>query len=204
MLKLSNGEKMEIPNVVRTVISSRLIHLYHTYCIETNFKPLGRSTLFNILKMCTASQKKSSAGLDSTQTDGVNAVASLEEIIDFLKEIAENDDDAREIASRLRAGKRYLSTDFKLHISSTFSIVQIIAVSDEAEYRETCSHQHSIGCEVFFFMSISHILQSKIEFYQQIVECRWKSHIVRSVHQDAAKTAAVDTLSQSSVFLIMN
>ena len=49
-LKLSNGEKMEIPNVVRTAISSRLIHLYHTYCMETNFKPLGRSTLFNILK----------------------------------------------------------------------------------------------------------------------------------------------------------
>ena len=43
--------------------------------------------------MCAASQKKSLAGLDSTQTDGVNAVASLEEIIDFLKEIAENDDD---------------------------------------------------------------------------------------------------------------
>ena len=43
--------------------------------------------------MCTASQKKSLAGLDNTQTDGVNAVASLEEIIDFLKEISENDDD---------------------------------------------------------------------------------------------------------------
>ena len=50
-LKLSNGEKMEIPNVVRTAISSRLILLYHTYCMETNFKPLGRSTLFNILKV---------------------------------------------------------------------------------------------------------------------------------------------------------
>ena len=44
--------------------------------------------------------------------------------------------------------------------------------SDEAEYRETCSHQHSIGCEEFFFMSISHMLQSKMEFYQQIAECR--------------------------------
>ena len=43
--------------------------------------------------MCAASQKKSLVGLDSTQTDGVNAVASLEEIIDFLKEISENDVD---------------------------------------------------------------------------------------------------------------
>ena len=38
-------------------------------------------------------EKVTGAGLDSTQTDGVNAVASLEEIIDFLKEISENDDD---------------------------------------------------------------------------------------------------------------
>ena len=43
--------------------------------------------------MCAASQKNSLVGLDSTQTDGVNAVASLEEIIDFLKKIGENDDD---------------------------------------------------------------------------------------------------------------
>ena len=50
-LKLSNGEKIDIPNVVRTVISSRLIQLYQTYCLESCFKPLGRSTLFNILKV---------------------------------------------------------------------------------------------------------------------------------------------------------
>ena len=50
-LKLSNGEKIEIPNVVRTVISSRLIQLYQTYCVEASFKPLGRTTLFNILKV---------------------------------------------------------------------------------------------------------------------------------------------------------
>ena len=50
-LKLSNEEKIEIPNVVRTVISSRLIQLYQTYCVEANFIPLGRTTLFNIVKV---------------------------------------------------------------------------------------------------------------------------------------------------------
>ena len=56
MLKLSNGEKIDIPNVVRTVISSRLIQLYQTYCLEICFKPLGRSTLFNILKVWTVTK----------------------------------------------------------------------------------------------------------------------------------------------------
>ena len=43
--------------------------------------------------MCAASQKKSLAGLDSTQTEGVNAVAYLEAITDFLRKNDENDDD---------------------------------------------------------------------------------------------------------------
>ena len=57
-LKLSSGEKIEIPNVVRTVISTRLIQLYLTYCVETSFKPLGRSTLFNILKVLMDSKPR--------------------------------------------------------------------------------------------------------------------------------------------------
>ena len=32
----------------------------------------------------------------------------------------------------------------------------------------------------------------------------WKSHIVRSVHQDAAKTTVVDTLLQTEALLIMD
>ena len=50
-LKLTSGEEIEIPNVVRTVIGSRLIQLYQIYCKDFSFTPLGRSTLFNILKV---------------------------------------------------------------------------------------------------------------------------------------------------------
>ena len=50
-LKLSSGDTIEIPNVVRTVIVSRLVDLYRRYCQETAFEPLGRSTLFSILQV---------------------------------------------------------------------------------------------------------------------------------------------------------
>ena len=43
--------------------------------------------------MCATSQKKSLAGLDSTQTEGFNAVTYLEAITDFLRKNDENDDD---------------------------------------------------------------------------------------------------------------
>ena len=50
-LKLSTGEKIEIPSVVRPVISSRLVQLYLKYCAESAFEPLRRSTLFSIIKV---------------------------------------------------------------------------------------------------------------------------------------------------------
>ena len=42
--------------------------------------------------MCVASQKKSLARLDSTQTDGVNAIPSLEEITGILGKNGNRDD----------------------------------------------------------------------------------------------------------------
>ena len=51
MLKISDGERLEISNVVRTVIASTLVKLYLSYCAETGFQPISRSTLFNILKV---------------------------------------------------------------------------------------------------------------------------------------------------------
>ena len=52
-LKLENGESLEIPNMVRTVISSHLVRMYLNFCVESNFEPLRRSTLFNIIKVWT-------------------------------------------------------------------------------------------------------------------------------------------------------
>ena len=50
-LKLESGQSLEIPNLVRTVISSHLVRMYLNFCVESNFEPLGRSTLFNIIKV---------------------------------------------------------------------------------------------------------------------------------------------------------
>ncbi|PFX17475.1 hypothetical protein AWC38_SpisGene18211 [Stylophora pistillata] len=57
--QMSIGEVLQIPDVVRTVLSSRMVALYQNYCCETEFEPLARSTLFAVLKVCAASKKKS-------------------------------------------------------------------------------------------------------------------------------------------------
>ncbi len=50
-LKLSHGDIIEIPNVIRTVIASRLVQLHFHHCSESGFQPLGKSTLFSILQV---------------------------------------------------------------------------------------------------------------------------------------------------------
>ena len=50
-LKLECGQSLEIPNMVRTVTSSNLVHMYFNFCVESNFEPLRRSTLFTIIKV---------------------------------------------------------------------------------------------------------------------------------------------------------
>ena len=50
-LQMSTGEVLQIPNVVRTVLSSRMVALYQNYCCKMEFEPLTRSTLFAVLKV---------------------------------------------------------------------------------------------------------------------------------------------------------
>jgi len=59
-LTLSYGTKIDIANVLRTFLPSRLIKQYNQYCSEENYAPLSTRTLFRILsEACVASIPKS-------------------------------------------------------------------------------------------------------------------------------------------------
>lgn len=81
----------------------------------------------------------------------------------------------------LTNGKRYLSTDFKLHISNETPCADHCSVyalsTDEAEYRGTCSHQHNIGCDrcsdlrdaiLDIQVALSHL---QLRYYILILDC---------------------------------
>jgi hypothetical protein len=50
-LKLSTGEKLEIPGVIRILVNTRMVKLYQAYCNEIGFSPLGKTSLHSILKV---------------------------------------------------------------------------------------------------------------------------------------------------------
>ena len=73
---------MEMPNVVRTVTRSTMINQYMQLCQEEKCETLSRSTLFKILDVWEASQRKSLQCLDNTAADGSAAFQTVEMIID--------------------------------------------------------------------------------------------------------------------------
>ena len=54
-VKLESGKELVTPNVVRIVAKSTMIRQYFKQCKDENFEPLGKSTLYKVLKVREAS-----------------------------------------------------------------------------------------------------------------------------------------------------
>ncbi|CAC5403286.1 unnamed protein product [Mytilus coruscus] len=63
-LKLSSGEVMDAPNIIRCMGPEAIIQQYQAYCEENEISLLGSSTMFKILSECSATVRKSLEGLD--------------------------------------------------------------------------------------------------------------------------------------------
>ena len=108
---------MEIPDVVRTVCNSKIVEMYITYCEEVDFEPLGRTSLFKILKECAASKRTNLRGLDNITTSGIEGFDMLEELVTSLRDAGHLSYDLADgIKASLTNSKLYLKTDYKLHI----------------------------------------------------------------------------------------
>ena len=85
-LKLDSGEKLLIPAAIRTLIPSRIIKQYQSYCESVAFEPYTERTLFRILEACSASKQVSLQGLDYIATEGAEAFDQLKSIVNVLQD----------------------------------------------------------------------------------------------------------------------
>ena len=114
-LKLSDGDTVSMPNVIRTVTRSTMISQYMQYCEEDHYQPVSRSTLFRILDVREASQRKSLQGLDNTAADGSAGFQTLKRIVDEMEHVGVGKEWAIDIKKKLDEGKNYLKTDYVVH-----------------------------------------------------------------------------------------
>ena len=115
MLKLQSGEQIMMPKVLRTVSRSTIIEQYFKHCSDDDFEPLGRSTLFQSLKVRESSQRKSLQGLDNIAASGTDGFDMLHKIVDDLEQSGSERGWCETTRTNLRGGKRYLKTEYRAH-----------------------------------------------------------------------------------------
>ena len=116
-LKLSSGEMLDIPNVIRLLAPTHLVKQYHQYCKETEFPgPLQKTTLMNVLsEACVASIRKCLQGLDYYVAEGGKAFDDLQTVVDLLVAVlAVPFAVAESLKESLKEGKQYIKSDFKV------------------------------------------------------------------------------------------
>ena len=85
-MKMDMGKHITIPAVVRTMIPTRIIEQYLSYCKQQHFQPAGERSLYRILEICSASMQKSLQGLDNMTAEGTEAIDNLSNIVQSLVE----------------------------------------------------------------------------------------------------------------------
>jgi hypothetical protein len=229
-LELSTGVEIHIPKVVRNIISSRLINMYMSYCKDQEYTALSRSTLYNILKVCAASQKKNLHGLDNITADGLKAVEVLERIISSLETFGLSAERAEELRSLVASINQHLKFEIKSHLSTNSTCIDhctTYSLSDPNcdAFRMKCDHEHTTGCDdctlvdrtLFEVTREFEDCFSNEHFPKDIAEeinfeinqskmniSAWKSHCVRTVHQDQAKKNVLDKLHPTQALVVMD
>ena len=150
-LKLDSGEELVMPNIVRTVARCTIINQYLDFCKEENFSPMSRATMWRVLEVQEASQRKSLKGLDNTAADGVDGFEALHKILDELEEVGANKEWCAQTGKMLKEAKLYLKTSYRGHCQEESRCPDhcrafALSVPNDADYRTDCSHDHDFSC----------------------------------------------------------
>jgi len=227
-IKLDSGEKITIPNVIRTMVPSRIIKQYLCFCQETGFEPASERTLFRIIDVCAASTQKSLQGLDYFSTEGAQGFEVLENVIDKLEESGAMSTWAKEAKNILKETRRYLKTDYKSHIGGNEQCADhctYYSLSDPQveAFAKECSHAHDTSCDMCskideILVGITKMIslpelhlsdqeQSHIRFdVEHATEAIyiWKAHLIRTVNQERAKQDTLNFLSDEKILVVMD
>ena len=150
-LKLSSGESIVIPALVRTMITAKIIHLYQDECAREDENALGERTCYRIIEVCSASKQKSLKGLDNTTTAGTEAFELLESLVGQLSSNGAGAEWGRQTVKALRSGKMYLKGKYKSHPGPHEQCADhctVFALSDPhiSKFSAVCNHEHSFLC----------------------------------------------------------
>ncbi|CAH3167449.1 unnamed protein product [Pocillopora meandrina] len=154
--KLTSGEVIQVPNVIRMMIPERVIQQYTQYCLETNFKPFSETTMRRVLSECGASvkikKKKSLQGLDYFAAEGARPFDDLVALVRRIGELGSGKERETTVVQALMTSKQYLKGGYKVHVTSPSNVADhcvlfALSNSGDADYQQQYSHQHTDLCD---------------------------------------------------------
>ena len=92
-----------------------MIEQYLEHCCEEDFDPLGKPTLYRILQVREASQRRSLLGLDNTAVSGTEGFEAMHKIVEELEEGGATEKWREEVRRALKDAKWYLKTEYGMH-----------------------------------------------------------------------------------------
>ena len=229
-LRLDNGETISMPNIVRTVTRSTMIMQYHQHCESIGYEPLSKRTLYRMLEVREASQRKSLQGLGSTAAEGSTAFETLRMLIQQLELFGVDKSWCQAISTKLDKRKQYLKTEYRVDCQEKTSLCAdhcrrfALSDPDDDDSKCFCDHEHVLVCEqcealdlvlaeinekITSFVSSRYSQEQREDHLYDFKQAetniyQWKAHILRSVNQEEAKQETLQALDETSVLVIMD
>lgn len=225
-LELSSGDCITIPAVVRTMIPSRIIDQYLTYCDQQNFDAAGKRSLFRMIEVCAASLQKSLAGLDNTTAEGTDAIDNMKSMVDDLGSHGADVTWVTNTQTTIKQGKRYLKTDLRSHVGrerpcTDHCTTHALSDPGDKKFQRKCFQEHDVYCSNC--QSLKDVLTSiereidnvsmsqeereraKHEFKQNSDAVNaWRAHLLRTINQEEAKQDALEALDEETCLVVMD
>jgi hypothetical protein len=189
----------------------------------------SQRTLFRILDVKKANQRKSLQGIDNIAADGSLGFERIKRIVLELESLGVEKDWVDDILKKLRSARLYLTTDYAVHCNEETPCpdhCRKFALSDptDEQFQELCSHEHSLFCErcedlkgtlydieqkICSFSSHMYSEDQKGDFLYDFNKgqtdiFRWKCHIMRSCNQERGKQDALQMLDNCSALVVMD
>ena len=220
-----------MPNITRTVTRSTMIEQYLAFCEDDGFQPLSRATIYRVLKVRKASQRKSLHGLDNVSADGAEGFQRITQIVEQLEEeYGLSKDWCSDVRNHLKKAKCYLKTEYRVHCQKDDSRCadhcRKFALSDpvDEDFKHQCLHDHLSKCDSCEELkTVLQSMEGKIiklcssmyskEQHDNLVHDfgksvnfinEWKCHILRCENQAIAKQGFLQNLTEDSVCIVMD
>lgn len=114
-LKLSCGEKIEVPKIILNSVRSRVVDQYLQYCSEGGFsEKASHRSYMRILESVDPNIRKCMKGLDNYAADGAQGFEDLQTVLDVLFSRGMDKEWVEEKRKSLTIAKQYLKLEYKV------------------------------------------------------------------------------------------